>query len=391
MSPQKKLLERLIKRLDLSHRQLVGDYLDQLAREKVLLESIFNNMQEGVMVIDEKHQLVMINRSAGFLLDLPSESRGRPLAETVNDPVLLKIVEEGFEIPGQVVVKEIKVVRPMARWIRLSRSSLWDGEGIFRGILLLLTDFTRQRNIEQAAGLADRLDFLSYLTAAVAHELGNPLSSLSIHAQLIERLTRDSREDKLKRSTRILREEINRLDEIVSQFLKALRPARLNLSREDIKEVLEQVLGLVEEELKAGKIKVKRIYPRETVWGDFDRNMIKQVILNLVKNSAQAMHRGGLIKIRVERQKSYIVISISDQGGGIPADKLGDFSKVFFSGRKEGGGLGLLVVYKIIRQHGGTLEIKSETGVGTEVIVRLPQRPERIKLLKAGAETDTVQ
>ena len=391
MSPQKKLLERLIKRLDLSHRQLVGDYLDQLAREKVLLESIFNNMQEGVMVIDEKHRLVMINRSAGFLLDLPSESRGRPLAETVNDPVLLKIVEEGFEIPGQVVVKEIKVVRPMARWIRLSRSSLWDGEGIFRGILLLLTDFTRQRNIEQAAGLADRLDFLSYLTAAVAHELGNPLSSLSIHAQLIERLTRDSREDKLKRSTRILREEINRLDEIVSQFLKALRPARLNLSREDIKEVLEQVLGLVEEELKAGKIKVKRIYPRETVWGDFDRNMIKQVILNLVKNSAQAMHRGGLIKIRVERQKSYIVISISDQGGGIPADKLGDFSKVFFSGRKEGGGLGLLVVYKIIRQHGGTLEIKSETGVGTEVIVRLPQRPERIKLLKAGAETDTVQ
>jgi len=391
MSPQKKLLERLIKRLDLSHRQLVGDYLDQLAREKVLLESIFNNMQEGVMVIDEKHQLVMINRSAGFLLDLPSESRGRPLAETVNDPVLLKIVEEGFEIPGQVVVKEIKVVRPMARWIRLSRSSLWDGEGIFRGILLLLTDFTRQRNIEQAAGLADRLDFLSYLTAAVAHELGNPLSSLSIHAQLIERLTRDSREDKLKRSTRILREEINRLDEIVSQFLKALRPARLNLSREDIKEVLEQVLGLVEEELKAGKIKVKRIYPRETVWGDFDRNMIKQVILNLVKNSAQAMHRGGLIKIRVERQKSYIVISISDQGGGILADKLGDFSKVFFSGRKEGGGLGLLVVYKIIRQHGGTLEIKSETGVGTEVIVRLPQRPERIKLLKAGAETDTVQ
>lgn len=388
MSPQKKILERLIKRLEPSQRQMVGDYLGRLARENILLERIFNSMQEGVLVVDERRRLVLVNRAAGFLLDLPAEKRGSVLEETIDDPVIREIVDEGFELPGQAAVKEIKVLRPRSRWIRVSRTSLWDGEGGFRGILLLFTDYTRQRQIEEAAGRAERLDLLSYLTAAVAHELGNPLSSLSIHAQLIDRRTRHSRDDKLKRSTRVLQEEISRLDEIVGQFLKALRPAPLELSEEDLVEVAERALALLEDELKKKKIGLQRVYSRSPVRGRFDRNLIKQVIINLIKNSARAMHRGGLIEVGVKERDSHILVSILDQGEGIPADELSDIPRAFFSGGSEGSGLGLLVVYKIVRQHGGTLEIKSEAGVGTEVVVRLPRRPARIKLLKSGRKTE---
>ncbi|MCX6349413.1 MAG: ATP-binding protein [Candidatus Aureabacteria bacterium] len=384
MSPNKTFLERLIERLDRLDRQEVGDYLLGLAREKGLLENIFNSMQEGLVVIDPFARIAFFNTAAARLLSLPADSLGRPAEEIIADPELKEIVRQGLELPEQSLVRDFQTTQPSPRWIRLSRSSLCDREGQVRGILLLFGDITRQRRADEEAGVSERMDGLAFLTATVAHELGNPLSSLAIHVQLLERSVRNlpaKASASLLLSVAVVKEELNRLDAIIAQFLKALRPAPLQLAEEEMGSLAEEVRDLVAEELKRRGIAIAIERPADPMPGMVDRNAIKQVLLNLIKNSAQAMPRGGAIRLSLRREKTHLVLAVTDEGRGIPTLEMPRIFGPFFSTREGGSGLGLLVVYKIVRQHGGTIEVVSAPARGTVFTVRIPQRPEQIKLL----------
>ncbi len=382
-----KFTERFVERLDhLDHRK-VGEYLLSLAREKGLLENIFNSMQEGVLVIDSSGTIALLNHAAARFLDLAGDSIGRPFDRAIQDPGLRDIIGQGFEVPGQALIREFIVIHPQPRWVRLSRTSLRDGEGAFRGIMLVLTDITRQRKTEQEINLVERVDFLSHLTAGVAHEIGNPLSSLAIQIQLMERQVRRLNpplREKLLKTITLIREELHRLDQIVIQFLGTLRPESLHLHEKDLVVLVEEILALVAEELKEKGISLKRLYPPKGIRGRMDESLIKQAILNLIKNAAQAMPGGGEITIRLEKEAAYLKFAITDQGVGIPREKINRLFEPLFTTRETGSGLGLLVVYKALRQHGGYVEVTSQPGEGTTFTIWLPQRPERIKLLPAG-------
>ena len=383
-----KFTERFVQRIDQLDSRKVGEYLLGLAREKGLLENIFNSMQEGLLVIDSSKTIAMVNHAAGRLLDLPSESVGSLFYESIRDPGLRDIIEQGFEVPGQVLIREFIVVHPQPRWVRMSRTSLRDADGKFRGIMLVLNDITRQRKSEQETNRVERLDFLSHLTAGVAHEIGNPLSSLSIQIQLIERQVNSMEvspfRDKLRKRILIIKEELLRLDQIVTQFVQTLRPEPLILRKENLVKVVEEVLELVEEELREKGISLNRDYPQESIMGRMDSGLMKQAIINLIKNAVQAMPGGGEISIRMEKKDAYLKFSITDQGTGIPREKINRLFEPLFTTKETGSGLGLLVVYKALRQHGGYVEVTSQPGEGTTFTIWLPQRPERIKLLPAG-------
>ena len=387
-----KFTERFVQRLDQLDSRKVGEYLLGLAREKGLLENIFNSMQEGLLVVDSSKTIAMVNHAAGRLLDLSPNSVGSLFDQSIHDPGLRDIIEQGFEVPGQVLVREFIVVHPQPRWVRMSRTSLRDADGKFRGIMLVLNDITRQRKSEQETNLVERLDFLGHLTAGVAHEIGNPLSSLSIQVQLIERQVNSMEDspfrDKLRKRISIIKEELLRLDQIVAQFLKTLRPEPLILKKEDLVTVVEEVLELVEEELKEKGISLNREFPSEGIMGRMDSGLMKQAIINLIKNAVQAMPGGGEISIRLEKEDAYLKFSITDQGTGIPREKINRLFEPLFTTKETGSGLGLLVVYKALRQHGGYVEVTSQPGEGTTFTIWPPQRPERIKLLPAGGGGD---
>ena len=189
-------------------------------------------------------------------------------------------------------------------------------------------------------------------------------------------------------TTAIIKEEIHRLDQLLSQFLNILRPETLELSEENLEEVLEEVIRLLEESLRRQGIRVIRQYPPEEITGKMDKNLIKQAILNLLKNAAQAMPRGGNITLRIDADDQYLQLSIFDQGTGITGEKIPLIFDPFYTTRETGTGLGLLVVYKILRRHGGYLEVKSEEERGTVFTIWLPRRPEQIKLLPAAVSTE---
>ncbi|MDP8215417.1 MAG: ATP-binding protein [Candidatus Euphemobacter frigidus] len=379
--------ELLVQRLDHLDNREVGEYLISLAREKGLLEDIFNSMREGLMVINPSGTIALLNHPAGRVLSLSPECVGQPFNRAILDPGLRDIIEQGFEVPEQTLVREFTVIYPQPRWVRLSRTSLRDGDGAFRGIILVLTDITRHRRSEQEINLVERLDFLSHLTAGVAHEIGNPISSLTIQVQLIERqvnrLNSTLRKELLQRIS-IIKEELHRLDQIVIQFLRTLRPEPLRLHEEDLVEVTEEVLALVEEELREKKITFNRRYSPEGIRGKMDKNLIKQAILNLIKNAVQAMPNGGEISIQLEQKDAYLKFSITDQGVGIAREKISRLFEPLFTTKETGSGLGLLVVYKALRQHGGYVEVTSKPGEGTTFTIWFPRRPDRAKLLPAG-------
>jgi two-component system, sporulation sensor kinase E len=385
----KRFTERLIERIEhLDHREL-GGYLVGLAREKGLLENIFNSMQEGLLVVRPEGTIALLNNSAARLLDIPADSAGRAFSAVIEDPQLQGIIDQGLEVPGQALVREFIMIRPQPRWVRLSRSGLSDGAGKFRGVLLILADITRQRKTEAETSLVERLNFLGHLTAGVAHEIGNPISSLFIQVQLIERQARQlppSQRDKFHRTISLIQEELRRLDRIVRQFLITLRPETLHLHENDLAEVIEEVAALVEEELREKGITLIREFPPGATRGRMDKNLIKQAVLNLIKNAAQAMAKGGSITVRLEREDAYLKLAVSDQGIGIAGDKITRLFEPFFTTKETGSGMGLLVVYKAIRQHGGYVEVSSLPGEGTTFTIWLPRRPRKIKLLPAGNE-----
>ena len=391
MPEQKKFIDRVIERLDRLDDQKVTGYLRNLAREKGLLENVFNSMREGLLVVDWQGKIVFLNYSASRLLGLPPESIGESIFSRIEHEGFSEIVHQGLRIPGQSLVRELHLLHPWSGWVRLSRSSWQDREDKFRGIVLLLSDITRERKKGEDTQLMERVGFLSQLTAVVAHELGNPLSSLSIHIQLIIRKLKKSGGKDLMRSARIIEEEIKRLHRIVEQFLVTLRPAPVQLQRTDLRAIAGEVISLLKEELRNKGIDVVEKYPPRPLLGRMDPDLIQQVIMNLIRNAAQAMPRGGKIWLTLSKDDIYLKLTVADQGRGIPSENISLVSEPFFTTRKGGSGLGLLVVYKIVRQHGGSVEIISQTGKGTTFNVWLPQRPERVKLLppppSAGVKT----
>lgn len=387
MPDQKTFIERVIERLDRLDDQKVTGYLRSLAREKGLLENVFNSMREGLLVVDWRGKIVFLNYSASRLLGLPPESIGDSVFSRIEHEGLSEIIRQGLQIPAQSLVKELHLLHPWNGWVRLSRSSWQDREDKFRGIVLLLSDITRKRKKDQDLQLMERVGFLSQLTATVAHELGNPLSSLSIHIQLIIRKLQKTEQKDLLRSARIIEEEIKRLHRIVEQFLVTLRPSPVQLRSADLRTIAREVMALLREELRRQGIVVVEEYPPDALLGRMDPNLIQQVIINLIRNAAQAMPEGGKIWLSLSKDDIYLKLSVTDQGMGIPSERISMLSEPFFTTKKGGSGLGLLVVYKIVRQHGGSVEILSRSGEGTTFTVWLPPRPERVKLLPPPAAT----
>jgi signal transduction histidine kinase len=225
------------------------------------------------------------------------------------------------------------------------------------------------------------------LAAGVAHEIGNPLNSLHIHLQLMERNVRKlegpAREE-LQGSIDIARAEITRLDSIVTQFLRAIRPSKPELHRENINSIIEEAVRFFAPEIEDRDIVVEQELRSDLPMLELDRDQMKQAFYNVIKNSFEAMKRRGILRIRTDRDDTHVLISFNDTGGGISAENLGRVFEPYFTTKTSGSGLGLLIVRRIVREHGGEMSIESTEGKGLTLTIRLPYIDRRVRMLEAG-------
>ena len=235
------------------------------------------------------------------------------------------------------------------------------------GHAIILRDITETRRTEQQTIESERLNALTLLAAGVAHEIGNPLNSLNIHLQLIERQARKldgAERGEFQESVEIARSEINRLDSIITQFLRAIRPTRPQLRPENINSIVEEAVRFFAPEIKDREIVVEQELRSNLPMLELDRDQMKQAFYNVIKNSFEAMKSRGILRIRTDMDESHVIVRFTDTGGGISAPNLSRIFEPYFTTKTSGTGLGLLIVRRIVREHGGEMAIESSEGQG---------------------------
>jgi len=231
------------------------------------------------------------------------------------------------------------------------------------------------------------LNALTLLAAGVAHEIGNPLNSLHIHLQLMERSVQNldnGAKAELQQSIDVARSEVNRLDSIVTQFLRAIRPSRPQLRPENINTIVEEAVRFFRPEIQDRDIVVEQELRSDLPLLQLDRDQMKQAFYNVIKNSLDAIQRYGTLRIRTDLDDTHVLIKFIDSGGGMSAGNMGRVFEPYFTTKPSGTGLGLLIVRRIVREHGGELSIESSQGKGLTLTIRLPYIDKRIRMLEAG-------
>jgi len=372
-------LGKLLERADRLGPDELQTYLVRLAREKGFLETVFNTLQEGVVVLDEKARMEYWNRSACRLLSIPEDGpMHAPLGK-----YLRGISWEELVRSGEVSTRKLEIDYPEHRVLRFYLLPV-EEPSPGRLHVVIFHDVTREESAVRKTMETERLQALTLLAAGVAHELGNPLNSLNIHLQLMQRDLKDVPSEtaiKLRDSIQIAQNEIGRLDAIVSQFLKAVRPTQPQLQPADIRMILADTMELMHHELEDRDIIVEEDLAANLPTVLADREQIKQVFYNLIRNAAQSMPKHGILRIKIEGNAEWVVISFADNGSGISVEDLPRVFEPYFTTKENGSGLGLIIVQRIVREHGGELELESNRGRGTTMRIKLPLTEKRVHLL----------
>ncbi len=256
---------------------------------------------------------------------------------------------------------------------------------------MILRDITKSRRTAQHTIESERLNALTLLAAGVAHEIGNPLNSLHIHLQLMERGVQkldDGAKAELQQSIDVARSEVNRLDSIVTQFLRAVRPSQPQLRPENVNTIVEEAVRFFTPEIQDRDIVVEQELRSDLPLLQLDRDQMKQAFYNVIKNSLEAMQRHGTLRIGTDLDDTHVFVRFVDTGSGMSAANLSRVFEPYFTTKPSGSGLGLLIVRRIVREHGGELSIESSQGKGLTLTIRLPYIDKRIRMLEAGEARD---
>ena len=382
-------LDKLIERLGKLDSQSLETQFLRLTKERGLLEAVFNAIYEGIIVLDDKATISYANSAAATLLGFPLETAiHQPLSRYLKDIKWNQILNLDTDEWSKLISHEIEITYPEHKFLNLyiMPISLDEQGRKGKGAVVIFRDITGDREREQSVVESERIHAITLLAAGVAHEIGNPLNSINIHLQLMKRELKhlDAKQrEPFEELLKVARNEVERLNHIITQFLRAIRPTVPRREVCQIEELLKETLEFMKQDINNHEILVNLKCSKPIPKISIDPNQIKQAFFNVIKNAVEAMSHGGLLTISVFSKNESVGISFNDIGVGIPASQFGRLFKPFSTTKPDGTGLGLMIVQRIVQEHGGQIEVHTQPNVGTTFTIFLPLKERHIRLLKA--------
>ncbi|MFP4113720.1 MAG: two-component system sensor histidine kinase NtrB [Spirochaetota bacterium] len=376
----KKFVERALKKFEKLDVEQVRMLIRDLAREHDRVEAVLDSLNDGLMVADKEHLLVMVNKSAERLVPLTARDGGDMLLwEAIADDEIASFIHDTLLNQESVVDREFTMERAGSPRILAFTVSPLVRAGEISGTIVHVEDVSEKRAREARLRRAESLASLTTLAAGVAHEIKNPLGSIGIHMQLIQKALGaidDDRADSIHEFVDVVNEEVERLNRIVVDFLFAVRPMNTTLEDRELNPIIRDLLDFVRYELDEANVEIVEEFAEDLPVLRIDEKYLKQAVLNIVKNAISAMPNGGTLTVTTRQQGDEVLLRISDTGEGMSEEVLNKIFEPYFTTKDFGSGIGLTLVYKIVKEHMGDISVVSQEGKGSafSILFPIPQR-----------------
>ena len=339
------------------------------------IQRLLQRLEEAVLLFGPDDRLIMAGRAAERVLGGRWEMMGAAMDDIFpSSSALGAVVQSAVHLNRGITDRLVTLDQAGAAPAQLLVSVEIIEDFVSherRGTMVTLRDADPRRQLESQLDVASRLASISRLTSGAAHEIKNPLNSIALHLEVLKTKLDGSSADAAA-EMEVIGREITRLDRVVKSLLDFTRPVDVKMERVDLVRLLHEVATLVRPDADRRKVAVGLQAEVHSALIQGDRALLIQAILNVVVNGVQAMEKGGRLEIRAELVSGDYVVTIRDQGGGIPEELRAKIYNLYFTTKSGGSGIGLAMTFRVVQLHGGTIDFTSRSGEGTEFQLRFP-------------------
>lgn len=372
----REFIRRALQKTSRMNGEQIQSLLTMITEEYEMLDAVLDSLGTGLLICDAYHVVVQNNKAATRILPMDyHDYQERPVWACIHDPEISAFVEETIEKKETVTAREFPLNdEHTPKILSLSVMPLVKSKQV-RGTIIMIDDITDKKKEELKNRRLESLASLTNLAANVAHEIKNPLGSISIHVQLVrkavERLT-GADTCSICKYLDVVDEEMERLNKIVVDFLFAVRPISFEFTALNINELIQDLAQFLSSEFEQAGITIDLDLVKDIPQIQGDERFLRQMLINLLKNAKAAMEGGGIARLATRFDDETIRITVEDTGTGIPDEVLNKIFEPYFTTKIDGTGLGLTMVYKVVKGHGGDITVQSRPSLGTRFTIQLP-------------------
>ena len=389
-------VKRLTDKISKLTPEQIQRLFDVLNDEAELLDAVFESLSTGLIVCNPQWQPVMVNKTARRSIPLHIQYASSACVwEHIEDEGIAGFLKRSSGTQKKIISEEFTLANhgASARFVHISVLPLVRSKKI-SGYIIQIDDITEKRLREVLMRRMENLARLTNLAASVAHEIKNPLGAISIHIQLIQKTLKKARksggmlpdEKYAEKYLETVNEEIDRLNQIIVDFLFAVRPVSADLQKVEPVALLQSFADFVKAELEEKGIGLQTEFPAQAPHILLDPKLLRQVLNNLVQNSVAAMPDGGVLWMSAAVKNERFFLTVADSGQGMDEKTAERIFEPYFTTKVQGTGLGLTMVYKIIKEFGGDIDVKSFPGEGTLFTMSFPIPQKEKRLLEYNGE-----